>query len=91
MRLDIADAARVDLRAVQCLRDHGSLAVDAGRGEARLVAPVVVDGDAAYQRDDLVAVGQRIGEPLEQHDRGAVAEDGALVIFDIWEDGMSST
>ena len=35
-------------------------------------------GDAADHRADVVAVGERVGQPLDQHGAGTAAEDGTV-------------
>ena len=70
--LDVADRARVDPGHPQRLGDDGGLPVDARGGEADLVCAVVVDRVAEHDRADVVAVGQRVGQPLE-HDHPAAA------------------
>ena len=71
MRLDVADRPDLDAGAVQRLADHRRLAAHAGCAEAGLVAAVVVHPDAADHRVDGVAVGHRLGQPLQHHRRAA--------------------
>src|SRR5690606_35086393 len=71
MRLDVADRTRLDARIAVRHGDHRRLTLAAGRGEAGLVAAVVVDRAAADQRVHLVTVGQRVGQALEQYHRRA--------------------
>ncbi len=77
---DITDGARIDLGAIVGHCDHCRLPFAAGCGKAGLAGAVVVDGAAAENGEHLVTVGDRIGQTLEQHDRGAIAEDRALRI-----------
>ena len=73
VRLDVGDRVRLDPATACASRDDRGLPVDARRGVADLVGAVVVDGRAADHRVDRVAVGQRVGEPLQHDDAGAVA------------------
>ena len=76
--LDVLDGARVDVGEPVGL-DHASrLAVDARREVVDLGGAVVVDGAAADDRVDHVAVVERVLEPAERHDARARAEDGSL-------------
>ncbi len=78
VRFEVADRRRGD--AGQRLRrgDHRRLAVGAGRGEADLALAVVVDRGAQDDGVHVIAVGDRVGEPLEHHHTGAVAFDEPL-------------
>ena len=78
VRLHIRDAAGIDPRVGLRERDHRRLAAHAGPGEAHLVRAIVVQGRAADDRVDGVALLQRVPEPLEHHHAHAIAEDGAL-------------
>jgi len=49
----------------------------AGRREADLAGTVVVDGVAEDDRPDGVAVGDRVGQPLEHHDTATAAPQRA--------------
>ena len=78
VRLDVADAARVDAGQLDGLGDGLHLPVDAGGGEADLPGAVVVDRVAEHDRADGVAVGDRVGEPLEQRHAHAAAPHRAV-------------
>ena len=78
MCLNIIDATRVHASVVERCRDHGCLAVHAGRSETRFGSAVVVDGDAANDGENLVAVGKRIAEFFQEHHSGTVAENRSL-------------
>src|SRR5205085_2304506 len=78
VRLDVVDAGRLDARHGQRLDRGTGLAVDAGREVARLAAAVVVDGRAADQRVDVVAVTQRVFRAAQHHHADAAAEERAL-------------
>ena len=80
VRLHVIDAARIDARIVERHRDQRRLSFAAWRGEAGLVGTVVVDRAAADHRHYLVAVGDGVGQALEQHHRRAIAEHRALRI-----------
>ena len=77
VRFDVAD--RVGRHARQRLRlhDHGGLPGDARRRVAHLVRAVVVDRRAQNHRVHQVAGGDRVAQPFQQDDAGAVADDGA--------------
>ena len=75
--LDIADRARVDVGGRMRHGDRRGLAVDARRGEADLACAVIVDADAANDGVDLVAICNRIFQPLQHDESGAAAEDRA--------------
>ena len=74
------DAAGGHAGVVQGRADDGMLAFHADRGEAGLVAAVVVDAHAADDRVDGVAVTAGVGQTLEQHHGGTVGEHRALGI-----------
>jgi hypothetical protein len=76
--LDVVDAARVHARERLRLDDRRGLAVHRRREIARLAGAVVVDGAAADDGVDVVAVAQRRGERPEHHHARAAAEHGAL-------------
>ena len=74
------DAAGRHAGVVQGGADDGMLAFHADRGEAGLVAAVVVDAHAADEGVDGVAVTAGVGQTLEQHHGGTVGEHRALGI-----------
>ena len=76
--LNIIDATRVHASVVERSRDYGCLAVHAGRGETRFGSAVVVDGDAANDGKNLVAVGKCIAEFFQEHHSGTIAENRSL-------------
>ena len=78
VRLDVGDGFRRDARDGVRQGDHLDLPVHAGRAEAHLLRAVVVDGRAQHDGVDLVAVRQRVGEPLQDHDAHAAADDRAV-------------
>src|SRR2546423_825926 len=67
-------------RRGRCQRTGGRacLAVDAGCGERRLPAAVVVDRGALNEGVNVIAVTQRVVQMLEHDHAGAVANDTAL-------------
>ena len=75
VRLDVADRRRLDAGHHQALGDHLRLPLDAGGGEADLAGAVVVHRRAADHGVDAVAVGQGVGQPLEDHHAAAVPLD----------------
>jgi hypothetical protein len=75
--LDEAHGLRLDARVFERLGDHPRLAVEAGCAIADLQRAVVVDRRATDHRHHRIAVGERLGQALEQHDAGAVAEGRA--------------
>ncbi len=77
MRLDQTDGAGVDLRLGLCGEDHLGLSGGAGCAEADLAAAVVVDGAAADDGADAVAVGEGVLQALEYDGSHAVAGGGA--------------
>ena len=77
MGFHITDAARFDTRDGLRIGDDARLGGDTRGRETRLVRAVVVHGRAADHGVDSVAIGDRIGEPFEQHDRSAIAEHRA--------------
>ena len=75
--LHVAQGLGVDAGHLQHRGDHCGLAVHAGRRVARLDRAVVVDRRALDDGEDRVAVGEGVGEPLQDDDADAVAEDDA--------------
>ena len=75
--LDIADRSGVDARHRERGRDDLGLPLHAGCGEAHLAAAVVVDGGAADDGVDVVAVVDGVGQALQGDNRYAVAEHRA--------------
>ena len=73
--LDVVDALRPHARDGERLRDDGRLPIYARRREADLGRTVVVDGRAADDGVDVVAVGQGVGVALQDHHADAVPED----------------
>ncbi len=59
-------------------RDRPGLPLDARRGESNFGVAVIVEPKALDYRVDMIAVGERVFEPLEQDDPGAVAKDRSL-------------
>src|SRR5580658_673883 len=78
MGLDIADRGWIDTRGGMCHRDGLSLSVDTWCGEADFFRAIIVDAEAFDHGIDLIAVGDSVCKPLEQHHGGSVAEDRAL-------------
>ncbi len=76
--LDIADRVRAHARQRQRLGHRARLPVDRRREVARLARAVVVDRAALQHRPNMIAVGQRIGQPPQHDHTGARAEDGPL-------------
>lgn len=74
----VADGAGRDVRNRQRLADHGHLARHAGGGVTGLGGTVVVDGRPEDHGMHAVTVGERVGQPLEHDDTGAVAEHRAV-------------
>jgi hypothetical protein len=70
--LDVGDRLRVDAAHGVRLGDDLGLAAHARRGVADLQRAVVVDGRALDDGVNHVAVGQRLGQPLEGDDADAV-------------------
>ena len=75
--LDVAQRPRRHAGVVQRRLQHRGLAGDAGRGEAGLAAAIVVDGAAAEDGVDRIAIALGRGQRLEQHQGRAVVEGGA--------------
>ena len=78
VRLDVAHGVGVDPGIGQRLDDGVGLRRDAGRGIARLRGAVVVDCGSLDQRMNAVAVGERVGKPLEHEHAAARAEHRAV-------------
>ncbi len=78
MRLDIADVVGRHAGGGQSLRDHVDLAVAAGCGITGPPGAAAVDRGAQDHAVDVVAVPQRVGQPLERHDTDAIADDRAV-------------
>ncbi len=77
VRLDDVDLRGGEPGGVQGLADDALLGGAVGRGEA-VGGAVLVDGGAADDGEDLVAVAARVGEPLHQEQADALAEAGAV-------------
>ena len=76
MRLDVGDGVRLDLGHQLRGADDLRLPVDARRREADLHRRIVVHRRPQQDRADLVAVGERVRQPLEDDDAHAVAGHG---------------
>ena len=83
VRLDVGDRGRVEARLAQRLADGRLLRLRVGHGEA-VGASTVIDGASFDDPVDLIAVGDRAVEWLEQ-DR---ADSFARVLEDIAENGL---
>ncbi|CAB3635992.1 hypothetical protein LMG26696_01645 [Achromobacter pulmonis] len=77
VRLQVVDVRRLQARHGQRLADHALLRRAAGRGQAGAVAGVV-DGGAAQDRQNRIAVALRVRQALEHHHRRALAPAGAV-------------
>jgi hypothetical protein len=75
--LDIAHLPRVSLRHAESRAHGGGLPRDARRGVPRLARAVVAHAVAAYDREHVVVVRDRLGQSLEHHRADGVAEDSA--------------
>jgi len=71
---DVGDGAGIDAGRRQRHLNGPGLACDAGRGEADFRGAVVGDAAAADHGINVIALAQRIFEPLEQHHARAAAE-----------------
>ena len=78
MRLDVADRLRRDAGELVGRPDRGGLAAKARRRVARLVAAVVVESRTQDDGPDIVAGGQRVLEPSQNHDADPAADDRSL-------------
>ena len=65
---DIADATRPDARLRQGLFDGGDLAVDARSGKTDLASAVIAEAAPKDDGVDMIAVGDRVLEPLQEDD-----------------------
>src|SRR6202012_3594622 len=72
VRLDVLDAAGGEARVTVGLGQHGFLSVPAGCGQT-VGSAVVICGAAAQHRIDLVPVGQRPTQWLQDDDAGTLA------------------
>ena len=77
VRFDVSDRLGIDARRAKRFNDHFGLADNARRRVADLQRSVVVDGGAADDRVNRIAIRERVLQPLEHDDADAVAEDGA--------------
>ena len=75
--LDRVDVLRPQARVGQGLPDDPDLGGAAGGGQA-VAGAVLVDGGAADDGEDGVAVAHGVGEPLHEQRAGAFAEDDAV-------------
>ena len=57
--------------------DDRSLTLRAGGGESHLRRAVIIDARSAHYRIDMIAIGEGVLQPLEEHDAGAAAENGS--------------
>src|ERR1700722_2692482 len=73
----IADAVRRNAGHGLCGRDNASLAVDAGRHVAGFLRAIIINGKAANDCSDAIAVAYGIFKTLEQHHSDAVTEDSS--------------
>ena len=78
MRFDVVDCFRSDAGRSQCQGDDRRLSFDARRGKTVLRRTVVVDCRSADYGVDLVAILDRLGEPLQKYDGRTRTEDSAL-------------
>src|SRR5579875_3223878 len=78
MRLDIADALGGQACDLQRGRDDRGLTQDAGSGIADFEGAIVVDGRALDDGADGVAIGDGLGEALEDDDAEAITEEAAM-------------
>ena len=74
MGLDVAQIGRRHAGVGQCLADDGLLRRAVGSCQA-VAAAVLVDGRAAQDGQDIIAVAQRIGQALEDDDAGPLPTD----------------
>nr|WP_237544661.1 MULTISPECIES: hypothetical protein [unclassified Streptomyces] len=77
VQFDVRHGVRGHPRDGEGLGDDPALPLGAGRGEAGARGTVVVDGGAPDHGVHRVAVGERVGEPLEDDHTAAAAEDRA--------------
>ena len=77
MRFDVGDGVGCDAGAGLRERDDFRMPAHARRGEADFRGAVVVERLAFDDRVDLIAIGDRIREPLQDHDARAAGKDGA--------------
>ncbi len=78
VRLDIRDRLSATAGERLCLDDDGGLTTHAGSRVAGLCAAVVVDRRSLDHGMDPVAVGQCIGQPLQDDDTDAATDDRPL-------------
>jgi hypothetical protein len=79
VRFHVADGVGLDRGGLQRFEDHLLLPGHAGRGVAGLDRTVVADRGAADHRVDLVAIAQRVLQPLEaDHGHAGIGEHRAL-------------
>ena len=73
MRFDVRDRFGLDLGHGLGQRDHFSLSVDARRRVTHLQRTVVIDGRAADDRANVIAVVDCVSQPLQHHRADTVA------------------
>lgn len=77
VRFDVGNAVWVNACHGQALTDHGGLSIGTGREVARLLAAVVADGGTLDHGVNLVAIGDRLLQPLQHHHTRATAKNRA--------------
>src|SRR5882757_6603499 len=80
MRFDVTNGLRVDASGLVCHGDNASLPFHARRRVADLRRTIVVDGETANDRVDLIAVTYRIVHPFQQNYADSTAEHSSLSI-----------
>src|SRR5882724_934003 len=78
VRLNVADGGRIDSRSSMGQSNHLGLSLDAWRGVSDFCGAVIVDAEAANYGINMIAVGERIIQTLEQHNSAAAPEHGSL-------------
>ena len=79
--LHITDAACLDTRIALGHGNHCCLALAAGCREAGFAATVIVDCAATDQSIDRVAIGQGLGQTLQQYHGSTITKDRALCVL----------
>src|SRR2546423_2332644 len=77
MIYNVGDLPRLHSRSFEPLRNHLALAFNTGRGVTHLGVAIIINGRSFDNRMDVIAVGERIVQPLEQHHASAAAGNGA--------------
>src|ERR1700677_5136853 len=75
MPLYVTYAVRGDARLRQGLLDGGGLTVYAWGGETNLASSIIAEATAENDAVDLIAVGDRVLQPLQEDDARAAAKD----------------